>query len=107
MADDNLPQVLGPSDLALYDTSRLDRIRRSPQRSNNAVYDAFDLIGGVPRLAVWADENPGEFFTKLLPRTMQSHQQTEHSGEIRIISAIPRTVLDGEFHDVTPAPSDD
>lgn len=102
MADDNLPALIAPADLIPYDPSRLDKIRRSPQRSNNAVYDAFDLIGGVPRLAVWADQNPGEFFTKLLPRTMQSHQQTEHSGEIRIVSAIPRTALDGECVDVTP-----
>ena len=31
---------------------------------------AFQLIGGVPRLALWADKNPTQFFTlyaKLLP----------------------------------------
>ena len=32
--------------------------------------DAFEMIGGVSRLAWWANENPGEFFklySKLMP----------------------------------------
>jgi hypothetical protein len=36
----------------------------------NAFTNAFQMIGGVDRLAVWADANPGEFFKifgKLLP----------------------------------------
>lgn len=101
MSDDTLPALIAPQDI-IYDASRLERVVRNPKRINNAVHDAFDLIGGVPRLALWADANPGDFFTKLLPRTMQTHQQTEHSGEIRIISAVPRTTLDGEAIDVTP-----
>lgn len=88
-----------------YDVSRLDTVKRSPRRTNNAVQDAFDLIGGVPRLAVWADKNPGEFFTKLLPKTLQSHQQQEHSGVITIVSKVPKTAIDGEYTDVTPQPS--
>ena len=89
-----------------YDVSRLDNVKHSPRRANNAVQDAFDLIGGVPRLAVWANQNPGEFFTKLLPKTMQTQQQQEHSGEIRIISAVPRTAIDGDAIDVTPQAQD-
>jgi len=104
--DSTLPAVLHPSGVEeiarFYDVTRLDRVRRSPRRANNAVHDAFDLIGGVPRLAMWADANPGEFYCKLLTRTMQTHQQQEHSGEIRIISAVPRTAIDGDVIDVTP-----
>ncbi len=36
---------------------------------------AFELIGGVPRLALWANENPNEFyklFGKLLPSSNSS-----------------------------------
>lgn len=80
-----------------YSPQRLETITRSPKRTNNAVHDAFDLIGGVPRLALWAHNNPGEFFTKILPRTLQSATQTEHSGEVIIRTAIPRTVLDGSY----------
>jgi len=38
----------------------------------NAFSTAFEMIGGVTRLALWANENPGEFFklySKLLPST--------------------------------------
>lgn len=35
----------------------------------------FEMIGGIPRLALWADENPKEFFAlyaKLLPATVKN-----------------------------------
>ena len=38
----------------------------------------FEIIGGVPRLALWADENPAQFFamySKLLPQVAK----LEHS----------------------------
>lgn len=110
MDNDSLPALLSDPEVEklreFYDVSRLETVKRSPRRTNNAVQDAFDLIGGVPRLAVWADRNPGEFFTKILPRTLQSQQQQEHSGTIQIITAIPRTALDGEFEDISE-PSDE
>jgi len=31
---------------------------------------AFDMVGGVDRLADWADKNPGEFFTKVFPKVI-------------------------------------
>ena len=42
------------------------------QRVVSAFTEAFDLIGGVPRLAMWAHVNPTEFFklyAKLLPQS--------------------------------------
>lgn len=90
-----------------YDPSRLDTVKRSPKRSLNATHDAFDLIGGVPRLAHWAHHNPGEFFTKIWGKTLQSNAAVEHSGEIVIRTAIPRTPLDGEWEDAEAAPSDE
>lgn len=85
-----------------YDPARLESVKRSPKRSLNATHDAFDLIGGVPRLAHWAHHNPGEFYTKIWGKTVQSNQAVEHSGELTIRTAIPRSPLDGEFEDVTP-----
>jgi hypothetical protein len=106
MTDENLPAITEDEEYAriaaLYDPSRLERVQRKPNRTNNAVHDVFDLIGGVPRFAIWADKNPGDYYTKILPRTLQSQQQHEHSGVIEIRSAIPRTALDGEYTDVTP-----
>jgi hypothetical protein len=57
--------------------------------------NAFHLIGGVPRLAVWADENPKEFFklyAKLLPS--QSSSSLGESTDIIIKHVLPKSKLD-------------
>lgn len=38
---------------------------------------AFDMMGGVDRLADWADKNPGDFFTKVFPKVIA--KPVEHS----------------------------
>jgi hypothetical protein len=63
----------------------------------NAFHEAFELIGGVPRLAHWADQSPSAFYklyARLLPT--QANQQLEHSGEIKIKHVLPRGPLDAE-----------
>lgn len=74
-------------------------VPRSPdlKRSQvvNAFHDAFQLVGGTPRLAIWANENPTEFFklyAKLAPR--QVEQETKHDGGLRIVHVLPRGKLD-------------
>jgi hypothetical protein len=45
------------------------------QKAADAFQQAFDLIGGIPRLALWADKNPTAFFSlysKLIPATVQA-----------------------------------
>ena len=84
-----------------YDVTRLESVKRSTRRSLNAVHDSFDLIGGVPRLAEWADRNIGEFYTKIWARTIQANQAVEHSGEITIRAAVGPGPLD-DIIDVTP-----
>ena len=57
--------------------------------------NAFHLIGGVPRLALWADENPKEFFklyAKLLPS--QSSSSLGESTDIVIKHVLPKSKLD-------------
>lgn len=61
----------------------------------HAFQEAFELIGGVPRLAHWADQSPSAFFklyARLLPT--QANQQLEHSGEIRVRHVLPKGPLD-------------
>ena len=61
-----------------------------------AFADAFELIGGVPRLAVWAHTNPGDFYKlygKLLPS--QNSSALGESNEMVIKHVIPPTELDG------------
>ena len=46
------------------------------QKAADAFQSAFDLIGGIPRLALWADKNPTAFFSlysKLIPSSIQAN----------------------------------
>ena len=45
----------------------------------NAFSSAFELIGGTTRLALWANDNPGEFF-KLFGKLLPSSSQVELVG---------------------------
>ena len=61
----------------------------------NAFIDAFQLLGGTPRFALWADENPTEFYklyAKLMPK--QVEQETNVDATMKIIHALPRGKLD-------------
>ena len=75
------------------------RVPRNPDVKRkqvvNAFQDAFELIGGTPRLAIWANDNPGEFyklFSKLAPR--QIEQESKHEGGVTIRHVLPRGKLD-------------
>lgn len=59
----------------------------------NAILETFELIGGVPRLAMWANdpENYGEFLklaSKLFPK-----EEGETKGKVIYQSAIPASPL--------------
>jgi len=71
------------------------------QRFLSAMDDTFDLIGGVPRLAVWADQNPDEYY-KLYAKTLPTQIQASIEGKLQHIirPALPPSALDaieGEF----------
>ena len=61
----------------------------------NAFMDAFQLIGGVPRLAIWADENPTEFY-RLYSKLMPKEEHKDTSGDLTIRHILPRGPLDGD-----------
>lgn len=66
----------------------------------NAFQEAFELIGGVPRLAVWAHDNPTDFYKlygKLLPAG--STLDVNVTGQLFLRPALPPSPLDGEFTD--------
>jgi hypothetical protein len=61
----------------------------------NAFQDAFELIGGVPRLAHWADQHPTDFFklyARLLP--VEASQRVTHDGGVIIKHVLPKGPLD-------------
>ena len=65
------------------------------QRVVNAFQDAFELIGGVPRLAHWADTHPTDFYklyARLLPA--EASKKVTHDGGVVIKHVLPRGPLD-------------
>lgn len=56
---------------------------------------AFELIGGVPRMAIWADANPTEFY-KLYARMLPSQASSAlgESNEMVVRHVIARSPLD-------------
>lgn len=49
-----------------------------------AFHRAFEMIGGTTRLALWADQNPGEFF-KIYGKLLPSSSQVDLTGEQTIV----------------------
>lgn len=94
------------SDLAESGKSltRLPRRDFSRRQVLEALDEAFQLIGGVPRLAMWAHVNPTEFY-KLWGKTIPAASQMEVMGKLTHIirPALPRSALDGDYEEV---PSD-
>lgn len=69
------------------------------------VLSTFEMIGGLPRMAHWADENPTDFYTKLFPKMISRSQQVDVSGTLTIDDAITRlermdAPIEAEFTEV-------
>ena len=69
------------------------------------VLSCFEQIGGLSRMAAWADTNPTDFYTKLFPKMISRSQQVDVSGTLTIDDAISRlessTIpIDAEFQEV-------
>ena len=61
----------------------------------DSILDAFQLVGGTSRLALWANDNPGEFFkiyAKLAPRQLE--QEIKNDTSVQIIHVLPKGKLD-------------
>jgi hypothetical protein len=54
------------------------------------VLSTFEMMGGLPRMAQWADDNPTDFYTKLFPKMISRSQQVDVSGTLTIDDAISR-----------------
>ena len=77
-------------------TSRLALPRELNRRQVvTSFIDCFHLIGGVPRMAYWADTHPTEFYklyARLLPS--QATKDVDDTAQRVIIHAVPRSELD-------------
>lgn len=45
-------------------------IAHAGRYARETVLVAFEMIGGVDRMAAWAEDNPGEFYTKLFTKVI-------------------------------------
>jgi len=72
------------------------------QKAANAFQQAFELIGGVPRLALWADKNPSAFFalySKMIPSTVKAEVDTT----LRIELKYSNPAFNQQVIDATPS----
>jgi hypothetical protein len=79
-------------------------------KAAKAFQQAFDMIGGVPRLSLWADQNLTKFYTlysKLMPSTAEIHNKTELKISISWASADRLSYARGDVQDVVPNPEGD
>lgn len=53
-----------------------------------AVASVFEQIGGVPRMAQWADTNPTDFYTKVMPKMITRASTVEVNGNLSIDDAL-------------------
>lgn len=94
---DAMNQTLGSLAEGNAKVTRITKREFAKQKVMDAFHDAFDLIGGVPRLAYWAHQNPTEFFKlygKMLPAGASIDLNT--SGEIIFRHVLPPSKLDGD-----------
>lgn len=113
MDDSPLTQFVSPIEFGEMDTTfralaesgkaltRLPQKKFDRQKVLSALEEAFELIGGVPRLAYWGHENPGEFY-KLWGKTIPAAAQVQISGQLDhrfIRPALPPSALDAEVTD--------
>lgn len=68
-----------------------------------SMLEVFDLIGGVPRLAIWANnpENYGEFM-KLIAKLLPKEGAREEGNVINFVSSIPDSPLNEPKPDEMP-----
>lgn len=63
----------------------------------DSIAQVFEELGGAPRLIEWADQNYGEFATKLLGKTLTpaiNQLAVNASGPVQIVCPIGRSALD-------------
>lgn len=96
-----------PRDLAKLPMISAEQYQHLGRFSGAVVLSVFEMIGGAPRMAQWADDNPTDFYTKLLPKVISRSQQVDVSGTITIDDAIARLerlddAIEADFEDVPP-----
>lgn len=90
-----------PTDAQIRLPSNLQGRKVKREEIANAFLTSFELMGGVPRLAVWADKNYGDFM-KIFGRLLPKETLTVHDGEVVFKHVVPTSPLDDEMGAPTP-----
>lgn len=98
----NLEDLMSPISAECRRVNKIPKGEGKKARVLDAMLETFELIGGVPRMAIVADQFPMEFyklFAKQIPGTMN---QVNFNGptQINIVPALPRSPLDGDDSEV-------
>lgn len=97
---DNLPVTRSVGHIPAISAEAYQHVGRF---AGGTVLAVFEQIGGVERMARWADGNPTDFYTKLLPKIISRSTQVDVSGSITIDEAISRlegATVEAEFTEV-------
>lgn len=99
--------MVPPRDVARLPMISAEAYQHVGRFAGALVLSCFEQIGGLPRMAKWADGNPTDFYTKLFPKVISRSQQVDVSGTLTIDDAISRLeritdVEDANFTEVTP-----
>lgn len=102
MVDEQLPEVSPANNLAKLPMISAEQYQHVGRYAGAVVMSVFEQIGGVNRMAAWADTNPTDYFTKLFPKMISRSQQVDISGTLTIDDAIRRLetsggIIEGEF----------
>jgi hypothetical protein len=100
MTDDrNLPVTRAVTSLPVISAEAYQYVGRY---AGAIVMSVFEQIGGVERMAAWAETSPESFYTKVFPKMISRSQQVEHSGSVTIDDAITRLerIEEAEFMEV-------
>jgi len=67
----------------------------SREAVDRSIHDVFHLMGGVARMAAWAEENPDKFYPLYCKLMSPASANTGKNGPLTIEHAVPRSPLDG------------
>jgi len=103
MTDETRTDITQPTrDLARLPMISAEAYQHVGRFAGALVMSCFEQIGGLPRMAAWADSNPTDFYTKLFPKMISRSQQVDVSGTLTIDDAISRLerMNEAEFTEV-------
>lgn len=66
---------------------------RNRRRVAADILETFDIIGGVPAFANWAQENPSDFY-RMWAKMAPPPDAADPGAQIKVIHVVPRSPLD-------------